>query len=102
LARARAFGRKRPVVRQVSGNIANLFKALFYFRRITEAGANSPPNPCYPARRGQMMCQFGNNNWIAVRVEKGKRKREPLPTGRDRNDVQQKDEQIIGVPRFRR
>ncbi|PWT86652.1 MAG: hypothetical protein C5B58_01040 [Acidobacteria bacterium] len=92
MARASAFSGKRPVVFQVSGNIPNPFKALFYFRRIAEAGTNPPPNPCNPAWHGQVVCQFGNNNWIAVRVEKAKREGQPLPAGSYRNDVQQKDE----------
>jgi hypothetical protein len=102
LARARSFGRKRSVVSEVSGNISNPFETLFYSRWIGEAGTNAPPNPCDPAWKRQMICQFCKNNWIAIRVEEGKRKRQPLPTGSYRNDVQQKDEYIVGVSRFRR
>jgi hypothetical protein len=102
LARARSFGRKRSVVSQVCRNISNSFETLFYFRWIGEAGTNTPPNPCDPVWERQMICQFCNNNWIAIRVEEGKRKRQPLPSGSYRNDVQQKDEQIVGVSRFRR
>jgi hypothetical protein len=102
LARACAFGRKRSIESQVSGHISNPFEALFYFRWIGEAGTNAPPNPCDPAWECQMICQFCNNNWIAVRVEEGKRKRQPLPAGGYCQDVQQKDEQIVGVSGFRR
>jgi hypothetical protein len=92
LARASAFGCKRSVVSQVSGNISNPFEPLFYLSWIAEAGANAPPNPRDPAGDGQMICQFCNNDWIAVRVEEGKRERQPLPSGSYRNDIQQKDE----------
>jgi hypothetical protein len=45
------------------------------------------------------LCKY---NWISVGVEKAKRKRQPLPAGGYSQDVQQKDEQIVRVPRFRR
>jgi hypothetical protein len=102
LARASAFGCKRSVVFQVSGNISNPFQTLFYLRWIGETGTDTPPNPCDSAWESQMICQFCNYRWIAVRIEKRKCKGQPLPTRSYRDDVQQKDEYVVGVSGFRR
>ena len=70
---------------QVSGHISNPFEALFYLRRISEGGANAPPNPRNATRQSHVIRQFCKNNRISLRVEEGKHKGQPLPGGSHRN-----------------
>jgi hypothetical protein len=86
---------------QIGGHVSDPFEPLLYFARICEASAHAPPNPCNPVREREAICKFCEHNRISVGVEKAKRKRQPLPAGGYCQDVQQKDEQIVRVPRFR-
>ncbi|PYL41748.1 MAG: hypothetical protein DMF42_09550 [Verrucomicrobia bacterium] len=95
-----ALGRDGSITSQVGDYISEFRQTSFYFRRVGEASADAPPNPSHAAGKRQLIFQRSNHTCIFVRVQKVKGERQPLAGGNDCQDVEQENEQIIGVPRF--
>jgi hypothetical protein len=96
-----ASGCKRPVEFQIGDYISNLFQTPLYFGRIGEARSHAPPNPRQTVWNSEFIFQFANHSGISISIEEGQRQSKPLRVGRYCDQVQQENQQIVRLSRFR-
>src|SRR6266404_9696218 len=98
---ARAPGCKRAVEFRISDYVSNLFETPFYFSWVCETCPHAPPDPRHAVWKSEFIFQFANHSGISISIEKGQRQSEPLRVGCHCDQVQQENQQIVRLSRFR-
>ena len=86
---------------QMGSQVPKFRHSLFYFRRIGEACPHAPPYPRHAVWNSEFIFQFANDSSISISIEKGQRQSEPLWVGRHRDQIQQENQQVVCLSRFR-
>jgi hypothetical protein len=96
-----ASGCKRTVEFQIGDYVSNLFETPFYLSRIFEICPHAPPDPRHAVWKSEFIFQFANHSGISISIEKGQCQSKPLRVGRHGDQVQQENQQIVRLSRFR-